>query len=121
MTGVGRGSVDQVARRVNAAEALLDQQADVAAAIRQLQQDFGVSARQARRYLEQAQEHGRRDIPPAKVMFTVRIPSDLVDRVRHYAVQSGQTISATVSHALTQFLDHVAVDARPPDLGGRHR
>gem|GEM_PF-492192 len=121
MSGAGHGSLDQVARRVNAAAAMLDQQADLTAAIRQLQQDFGVSARQARRYLDQAQQHGRRDIPAAKVVFTVRVPSDLVDRVRHYAVQRGQTISIAVSHALTQFLDQVVSEARPPDLGRRHR
>ena len=121
MTGAGHGSVGQVTLRVNVAAALLDANADTGTAIGQLQQHYGVSARQARRYIEQAQKLGVRDIPPAKVALTVKVPSDLVDRVRQYAVQSGQSVSATVSQALRQFLDHVAVEARPPDLGGRHR
>jgi len=121
MTGARHGSVDELARRVNAAAALLEQRTDMAAAIHQLQQAYGVSARQARRYLEQAHEHGQRAIPPAKMVFTVRLPSELVDRVRQYAVHRGQTISTTVSRALNQFLDQVAVDVRPPDLGGRPR
>jgi hypothetical protein len=111
-----------MARRVNAAAALLDEQVDMAAAIRQLQHDFGVSARQARRYLGQAQQHGRRIIPVATVVFTVKVPNDVVDQVRHYASQSGQTISTVVSQALAQFLARVAGwEASPPEPGGRRR
>lgn len=65
---------------------------------------FGVSARQARRYVDQAASTGRRTVPQASVVFTVKLPPALVTRVRRRATRSGVTISALVAEALTEFL-----------------
>jgi predicted HicB family RNase H-like nuclease len=65
---------------------------------------FGVSVRQARRYVDQAASTGRRTVPQASVVFTVKLPPTLVTRVRRRAARSGVTISALVAEALTEFL-----------------
>jgi Ribbon-helix-helix protein, copG family len=65
---------------------------------------FGVSARQARRYAGQARASGRAEVPEASVVFTVKLPAALAGRVRAHARESGTTISAVVTRALTEFL-----------------
>lgn len=114
MTGVGRAAAEQVAQRRNAAAALLASGMDTAQAIRQLAHEQQLSPRQARRYVQQARQ-GVVDVPVAKAVLTVKVPGDLLGRVRRYATDTGQTMSWTVSRALEQFLE------RPPDLGQRPR
>jgi predicted transcriptional regulator len=46
------------------------------------------------------------------VVFTVKLPATLAGRVRAAATASGQTISALVTQALTEFLDRL-----PPRSG----
>jgi predicted HicB family RNase H-like nuclease len=92
------------AQRVNAAADLLDNGMSVADATTALADRFGVSTRQARRYVDQATAAGRRDVPEASVVFTVKLPTSLAAQVRAKAAQSGMSISATVTHALTEFL-----------------
>jgi transposase-like protein len=102
----GRGRVDagDYARRVNAAAELLESGVSVAEAARVLADRFGCSARQARRYAEQAARGGPAAVPEQTAVFTVRLPSVLVARVRDRARESGSTISAVVAQALTEFL-----------------
>ena len=102
----GRGRVDagEYARRVNAAAELLESGVPVAEAARVLADRFGCSARQARRYGEQAARGGPAAVPEQTTVFTVRLPSVLVARVRDRARESGSTISAVVAQALTEFL-----------------
>ena len=61
----------------------------------------GISHRQAHRYVQEAQEL---DAPaPAvdpKIVFTVKLPVALVERLHQYAASSGQTLSQIVSQAL---------------------
>ncbi|MGO9282849.1 MAG: ribbon-helix-helix protein, CopG family [Mycobacterium sp.] len=106
MAGGGRGRVDagELARRVNAAADLLEAGMAVAEATRTLADRFGCSVRQARRYVEQAGADGRVDVPEVSTVFTVRLPVELVARVRQRARESGSTISALVTQALTEFL-----------------
>jgi hypothetical protein len=63
--------------------------------------ETGISRRQAYRYVEEAQQL---DAPvPAvdtKVVFSVKLPQALVDRLHRYAESSGQTLSQIVSQAL---------------------
>lgn len=99
------------AQRVNAAADLLDNGMSVADATTALADRFGVSTRQARRYVDQATSAGRRDVPEASVVFTVKLPTSLAAQVRAKAAQSGMSISATVTHALTEFLSG---NRRPP-------
>ena len=90
--------------RVNAAVALLADGASAVDAAAVLAARFRVSARQARRYVEQAASTGRRVVPEASVVFTVKLPASLAARVRRKSARSGATISATVTQALTEFL-----------------
>ncbi|MCA1707682.1 MAG: ribbon-helix-helix protein, CopG family, partial [Actinobacteria bacterium] len=60
--------------------------------------------RQARRYAERAAEGGRAAVPQETTVFTVKLPTALVARVRERAGESGSTISALVTQALTEFL-----------------
>ena len=92
------------AERVNAAADLLEAGVPAAEAARVLAARFRVSARQARRYADQARASGRTEVPEASVVFTVKLPAALAGRVRAHARESGTTISAVVTRALTEFL-----------------
>jgi predicted DNA-binding transcriptional regulator YafY len=92
------------AERLNAAVALLEAGVPVGQAARVLAGRFGVSVRQARRYVDQAAVSGRVPVPEASVVFTVKLPAGLAERVRAHARDRGWTISAVVTHALTEFL-----------------
>ena len=74
-----------------------------AEAARVLAARFGVSARQARRYVDQAAASGRVPVPEASVVFTVKLPAGLAGRVRAHARERGTTISAVVARALKEF------------------
>jgi hypothetical protein len=98
----------EFALRVNAAADLVAAGAPVAAATHALAGRFGVSPRQARRYVEQAMAVGRVQVPEANVVFTVKLPGSLADQVRAHARADRATISAVVARALSEFLDRDA-------------
>jgi predicted transcriptional regulator len=54
--------------------------------------------------VDQAASTGRLVVPQPSAVFTVKLPSALVTRVRARAARSGVTISALVAEALTEFL-----------------
>ncbi len=110
MPGVGRVGGGEYAARVNAAVELTAAGAAPADAARILAGRFGVSVRQARRYVDAAGQ-GRVEIPDRAVVFTMKLPEGLVGRVRAYAAEHRLAISAVVAAALVEFL------AR--DRGGR--
>ena len=93
------------AERINAAAELADVGVSTAEAVRVLAERFGVSMRQARRYVDQAASGGRVAVPEASVVFTVKLPASLARRVRQHAHEAGVTISAVVARALSEFLD----------------
>lgn len=113
MTDGRRARADQVAKRINTASELLDSGLEVVEATRTLARRHRLSERQARRYVDRARAGGAVDVPGAKVVFTVKVPAELARRVRRLAKTTGQTISAVVSQALTEFLD------RPGEGRGR--
>jgi hypothetical protein len=100
----GRAPSAEYAARINAAVELLDAGVPVAEAARVLADRFGCSIRQGRRYAERAAEGGRVAAVEATIVFTVKLPPGLVDRVRVEAAAAGSTISAFVAQALTEFL-----------------
>ena len=100
----GRVRGPEYARRVNAAAELLTAETPVAEVARALAQRYGCSPRQARRYAEHAMAAGRVAVPEETTVFTVKLPSTLVARVRAAARESGTTISAMVAQALTEYL-----------------
>ncbi|HEY5878174.1 MAG TPA: hypothetical protein VIU11_04655 [Nakamurella sp.] len=110
MPGVGRVGDGEYAARINAAVELAAAGTAPAVAARMLAGRFGVSVRQARRYVDAA-ARGRVEIPDRAVAFTVKLPQGLVGRVRTYAAEHRLAISAVVAAALVEFL------AR--DRGGR--
>lgn len=107
-----RARAEQVAKRVNAATELLDAGMDVIDAARALARRYRLSERQARRYVERARDQGSMEVPGRKVVFTVKLPADLARRARHAARATGQSISAVVSQALSEFLDRHHGDGR---------
>lgn len=100
-----RARADQVAKRVNTAAELLDSGLDVIEATRDLARRHRLSERQARRYVERAREEGTMEVPGPKIVFTVKLPAGLARRVRRTARATGQSISAVVSQALSEFLE----------------
>jgi hypothetical protein len=53
---------------------------------------------------ERAMQDGPRAVPEQTTVFTVKLPTALVARVRERARASGSTISAVVAQALSEFL-----------------
>src|SRR6516225_7239345 len=100
-----RARADQVAKRVNTASELLESGMDIIGATRQLARRHRLSERQARRYVERARDEGTVEVPGPKIVFTVKLPAGLARRVRRAARTTGQSISALVSQALSEFLD----------------
>lgn len=112
MAGERRARADQSARRVNTAVELLASGWDVVQASQELARRHRISDRQARRYVERARTGGPVEVPRAKIVFTVKLSIDLVQRVRQQARRSGQTISAVVSLALREFLERLGASSR---------
>ncbi len=112
MAGARRARADQYAQRVNAAAKLLAADTDSAEAVRLLARRYHLSDRQAWRYVEQARDQGTLEVPRPKVVFTVKLPTDLVRHVRRQAKRNEQTISALVAQALKEFLQHLGARSR---------
>jgi hypothetical protein len=109
-----RAQAAQYAARVNRALALL-RRFPVPAVLRALVQRYRVSLRQARRYVERAQRHPQGvPVPEQTVVFTVKVPAGLVQRVRTRARSTGSSLSALVTQALEAWLEQV----RPGPRGG---
>lgn len=94
----------EYAARVNAAADLAGAGVPAAEAARVLATRLGCSARQARRYVDQAAAGGRVRVPEASTVFTVKLPAGLAGRVRAQAREAGTTISALAGQALEEFL-----------------
>jgi hypothetical protein len=104
MAGNRRAGGAEHAARVNAAADLLETGVAGAEAARELASRLGCSARQARRYVDQAAGSGRVPVPEPGVVFTVKLPGRLAVAVREHARESGRTISAVAAQALEEFL-----------------
>ena len=102
---MARSTQAQRAERVKAAQELLARGTSMAEAAVALSRDFGLSRRQAYRYLEEAQAVAS---PPAvaaaSVTMTLKIPSNIVRELRAYAASSGLTVSEIVRRAIAAFL-----------------
>jgi hypothetical protein len=99
-----RARAGQFAERVNAAVELVGSGVQAAEAARVLARRFGTSVRQARRYVDRAAAGGPMAVVEPTVVFTVKLPVGLAERVRGRARGSGHTISAVVARALEQLL-----------------
>lgn len=106
MTERRRASADERARRVNAAAELLAARVEAPEAARRLARRFDVSERQGRRYVDAAREQGGQvTVPEPTVVFTVRLPVGLAERLRAHAATSGRTLSLLVAEACEGWLE----------------
>src|SRR2546423_10276079 len=99
-----RAYADEYAERVNRA-AVLVREVSPADAVRALQAEFGLSERQARRYVNAG--GGRPDgvpVPERTAVFTVRLAPSLIGALRERASATGQTLSAVTPEAVRGYL-----------------
>lgn len=99
----GRVDAGVFAQRVNAAAALAASGMPTLEISRVLACRFGVSTRQAYRYVRHAQS-GPVAVPEKTVVFTVKLPASLTTQVRAQARAGRTTISGLVTEALTVYL-----------------
>jgi len=99
-----RAHLDEYAVRVNRAVVLLRELAS-ADAVRALQAEFGLSERQARRYVNLGLlEPEGLAVPERTAVFTVRLAPSLVGALREHAGATGQTLSAVTAEAVSGYL-----------------
>jgi hypothetical protein len=93
------------ARQLNAAYRLLQRNIALPEAAQRLVRQFGLSLRQAYRYLEEAAElDAQVEVVEATVPVTLKLPPTTVRALRAYARSSGLTIGVIVTRALGAFL-----------------
>jgi predicted DNA-binding transcriptional regulator YafY len=93
------------AKRINAALAFIKEYRSLTDAAVALSSQYGISRRQAYRYVKEAESAGRKiPVPDQKVAFTVKLSRDLTLALRQYAQLKGQTLSEVVTKALEAFL-----------------
>jgi len=93
------------ARQLNAAHRLLKRDVALSEAAQRLAHQFGLSLRQAYRYLEAAAELDEPvEVAEAGVPVTLKLPLSTVRALRAYARRSGLTIGVIVARALSAFL-----------------
>ena len=93
------------ARQLNVAHRLLQRHVALPEAAQRLARQFGLSLRQAYRYLEEAAElDAPVEVVEATVPITLKLPPTTVRALRAYARSSGLTIGVVVTRALGTFL-----------------
>jgi len=103
---VTKSSESEKVRRVNATVSWLKRKASQQEVLGRLVADYGISRRQAYRYLQQAQSSRRPlPVPEAKIVFTVKLSRSLVRRVRRQARQERSAISHWVEGVLRRSLN----------------
>src|SRR5215218_4315018 len=99
-----RAHLDEYALRVNRAAVLLRERSP-AEVVRALQGEFGLSERQARRYVNVGlREPGGVVVPERTAVFTVRLAPSLIGGLRDRAGATGQTLSAVTAEAVRGYL-----------------
>ncbi len=102
---MARSTRAQKAERLNVAHGLLTQERSMAKAATMLSQRFGLSRRQAYRYLQEAQAIGHPvAVSEASVPITLKIPGSVARELRAYANSSGLTLGEIVARAVSRFL-----------------
>src|SRR3989304_4325521 len=100
-----RSPNSELAERINTAMSLLRKGFDTSEAISVMMEQFGVSRRQAYRYIQEAQRRRHAmPVPEEKVVFTVKLPKSLVALIRRFSNSSGDSLSTVVTQALRAFL-----------------
>jgi hypothetical protein len=90
---MARSTKADKARLLNAAHQLLARGEQLSEAAQTLSREFGLSRRQAYRYLEQAAKLERpAPVEEASVPITLKLPASAVRQLRTYAAKSGLTL-----------------------------
>jgi len=93
------------ARQLNVAHRLLARNVALPEAAQRLARQFGLSLRQAYRYLEEAAALGEPvEVAEATVPITLKLPPSTVRLLRAHARRSGLAIGVIVTRALDAFL-----------------
>ena len=101
-----KSSEAEQARRVNVTISLLEQRSSPTEVLAKIVARYGLSRRQAYRYLRQAQQAtSPLPVPEAKTVFTVKLPRRLIAQVRQQARQQRCSISSWVEQRLQLGLD----------------
>ncbi len=99
-----RSLQSEFAERVNAVRSLL-KEGSRDEALSAIMDRFGVSRRQAYRYIKEALRTKHPVVvPERKVVFTVKVPESLVSLIKYVANATGESLSAIVTQALKAFL-----------------
>lgn len=93
------------AQILNAAYMLLHRGGAITGAVERLSAQFGLSRRQAYRYVREAEGMSAPvDVPEMPVPMTFKLPRSLVEALRIHAANSGLSMGEIVSRALAAFL-----------------
>ncbi len=104
---MARSPNSERAKRINAALALKMKKKSSAEAAATLADEYGISRRQAYRYVNEAEKTGKEvPIPDTKIAFTVKLSKNLIKALRKYAKNTGTSLSEIVTQALESFLQN---------------
>lgn len=102
---MSRASKTERARRLNAAVGALRVHGAAAPAAAALAAEYGLSVRQAYRYVEEAGSlEEELPVPTPTLAFTVKLPIGLISALRAYAGRTERTLSEVVAEALQRLL-----------------
>ena len=102
---MARSTKADKARLLNAAHGLLKHDMALSEAAQRLSSAFGLSRRQAYRYLEQAADLGQPvPVEEASIPITLKMQPSTVRLLRSFAARSGLTLGEIVARALRAFL-----------------
>lgn len=93
------------AERINTALGLIQKHSQLSEAAVDMVRHYGLSKRQAYRYLEMAKQLTEPIVvPDQKTSFTVKLSIGLIQQLRQHAELTGLTLSELVSQALKAFI-----------------
>ena len=102
---MGRSPNVEFVERLNTVRSLLKGGSAGEEVVSEIMARFGVSRRQAYRYVVEAQKKKRKTpVPERKIVFTVKLPESLAALIRRVADSTGESLSSLVSQALKTFL-----------------
>lgn len=102
---MSRSTHSERAQRLNAAFDLIARGYSLNEAAEALVEQFELSLRQAYRYLQEAQRIKRPvEVSAPTIPITIKMPGEVVVKLRAYAQASGLTIGETVARAVSRFL-----------------
>jgi hypothetical protein len=104
---MARSSNTEHAKRINSALALIKRKKSPGEVAAELSEQYGISRRQAYRYVREAGSIGTKvPIPDTKIAFTVKLSKNLITALRKYSKTTGESLSEIVTQALQAFLQN---------------